>query len=89
MQTLCHQIGAPAEWAVFHDMSRLLCLAGFVCSSEQAAGGINAFGYRTHARESWPGQRVGVRPPEAGETPLSAAEVPYLFRGLAGEGVSL
>lgn len=79
MRDLCHQIGAPAEWAVFHDMSRMLCLAGFVGASEQEAGRCNAFGYRAQPRESWPGQRVGVRPPEAGETPLSAFEVPYLF----------
>lgn len=79
MQAVCNQIGAPAEWAVFHDMSRLLCLAGFVGASKQTAGRINAFGYRTESGESWPGQRVGVRPPRVGETPLSREEVPYLF----------
>jgi hypothetical protein len=89
MQTLCSQIEIPAEWAVFHDMSRMLRLAGFVSAPEQAACGINAFGYRTAYRESWPGQRVGVRPPEAGETPLSAAEVPYLALGVGEQGVSL
>lgn len=79
MQSLCQQINAPAEWVVFHDMSRMLRGAGAIDASRQEAGGSNAFSYREIPGESWPGQRVGVRPPEAGETALSAAEVPYLF----------
>jgi hypothetical protein len=34
----------------------------------------------------WPGKVYGVRAPEIGETPVSASEWPYLFRGdLQGE----
>jgi hypothetical protein len=83
MQTVRDPGQATVEWCVFYDMSRMLRLAGFVGASEQEAGRVNAFGHRSAYRESWPGQRVGVRPPEAGETVLSAAEVPYLFRQVA------
>ena len=84
MQLMCDQVRAPAEWAVFHGLCGVLRRFGAIDASRQEAGRINAFGYRTDRRESWPGQRVGVRPPEAGETALSAAEVPYLL-GLAGK----
>lgn len=32
-------------------------------------------------RAEWPGRVYGVRAPEIGETPLSDAEWPFLFRG--------
>lgn len=44
--------------------------------------GNQALGGRADGRSAyWPGCGYGVRPPEIGETPLSAAEWVYLFRG--------
>ena len=89
MQTLCHQIDAPAEWAVFHAMSGVLRSSCVVHQPEQKVGSRDARSDKPSRWEPWPGFDLGVRGPVFGETPLSAAEVPYLFRGVAGEGVSL
>ena len=71
------------QCAVFYGMSRLLLRFGAVCASEQAFGRGNVGRYRAPSWESWPGESVGVRAPAVGETPLSVAEVAYLFRGCA------
>jgi hypothetical protein len=81
VRTMQPTINERQQWALFHGMSRMLRRAGDVGASEQSPGWRNAIGNRSPHRESWPGERVGVRAPEAGEIPLSAAEVGYLFRG--------
>lgn len=43
--------------------------------SEQAAGSGNAGSDQAVAVTTWPGKDIGVRAPDAGETPLSMAEV--------------
>lgn len=44
--------------------------------------GTQVFGRRADGRAAyWPGCGFGVRAPEIGETPLSADEWKYLFRG--------
>ena len=73
--------GIAPEWAVLHDLRELLRSSGSVCTSIEAAGGGNALRYREKPGESWPGQHLGVRAPDVGETPLSASEVGYLFVG--------
>ncbi len=74
------RISAP-EWAVLHDLRELLRSPGFVGVPPQGGGQGDAGDHRPISGESWAGQRLGVRAPEIGETPLSTAEVVYLFRG--------
>lgn len=80
MRAMQSQSQESRQWAVFTYMRGVLCSAGAVNEARQASGVGDACGHRATAGEPWPGARAGVRAPEAWETPLSVAEVPYLAR---------
>ncbi len=66
-----------AQWGVFVQMRRVLCAAGAVHTTRQEVSQRNAGSHRALSGESWPGCRIGVRPPSVDETPLSLAEVKH------------
>lgn len=63
------------QWGVPHAVLGVLHAPGAECTSGQTPG-FGAYGCdRAISGKSWPGCRIGVRPPSIDETPLSDAEV--------------
>ena len=83
LQTVRSAGGQACQRAVQHGVPGLLCGFGADSAPEQGPGRGDAGGDWAQERETWPGQRVGIRAPKAGETPLSDAEV---LVALGGDG---
>lgn len=84
--------GLSVVWGSVHPMSRAVGFGAWGAQgpAPEGAGGLDAIracGGRLESlgqtrrllRANWPGRGFGVRAPEVDETPLSAAEVPYMF----------
>jgi hypothetical protein len=65
----------PTERPVSDAVPAVLRAPGSVCAPEQGPGWGDAGSDSTGRGKSWPGRDIGVRCPDAGETPLSLDEV--------------
>lgn len=73
------------EWGLPHAVPPVLRTPSGQHAPEQARrpgnDGSDQAGHSALVAYVWPGRREGVRPPDAGETPLSTDEVSLSYRG--------
>ncbi len=80
MQAMQSGFETAGEWSVFTQMRGVLCKVGDDHASRQKTRVCDVSGDGKGQGLNWPGRDLGVRRPDADETPLSKGEVRFAIR---------